>query len=64
VSLVSLLGVVVDEFLDVGLDESDFGEDLVCGGRPGEGFGAGLAWRVMMPNQVSIWLIQDDPTPG
>src|SRR3954453_15011400 len=21
-----------------------------------------MAWRVMMPNQVSIWLIQDEPT--
>jgi len=21
-----------------------------------------MDWRVMMPNQVSIWLIHDDPT--
>jgi hypothetical protein len=42
VILVCLLGVVVDEFLDVGLDELDFGEDLVGGGGPGEGCGVGV----------------------
>jgi hypothetical protein len=36
VILLALLGVVVDELLDVGLDELDLGEDLVGGGGPGE----------------------------
>jgi hypothetical protein len=31
-NLLSLLNVVVDEFLDAGLDESDLGQDLVGGG--------------------------------
>ena len=34
--LVSLLGVVVDGFLDVGLDELHVGQDLVGGGGPGD----------------------------
>jgi hypothetical protein len=39
VTLVGLLGVVVDELFDVGLDEADFGEDFVGGGGPFERFG-------------------------
>jgi hypothetical protein len=42
VILMSLLGVVVDELLDVGLDELHFGEDLVGGGGPFEGFWVGV----------------------
>jgi hypothetical protein len=34
VILLSLLAVVVDEFLDVGLDDADLGQDLVRGGGP------------------------------
>jgi hypothetical protein len=41
VILVSLLGVVIDEFFDAGLDELHFGEDLVGGGGPGEGLRVG-----------------------
>jgi len=37
-----LLSVVVDEFLDVGLDEADFGQDFVGGGGPGERFSVGI----------------------
>jgi hypothetical protein len=37
-----LLGVVVDEFLDVGLYELNFGENVVGGGRPCEGLGVGV----------------------
>lgn len=37
----SLLSVVVDELLDVGLGECDLGEDLVGGGGPGERLGGG-----------------------
>src|SRR5258705_8734870 len=40
--LFASLRVVVDEFLDVGLDESDLGEDFVGGRGPGEGFGVGI----------------------
>ena len=35
--LVSLLPVVVDEFLDVGLDEPNLGEDLIGGGGQAKG---------------------------
>jgi hypothetical protein len=45
----ALLGVVVDELLDVGLDELDLGEDLVGGGGPGERCGAGVPVRVQAP---------------
>jgi hypothetical protein len=37
-----LLSVVVDEFLDVGLDEPDLGQNLVGGGGPNERFGCGV----------------------
>src|SRR5512144_1597845 len=37
-----LLGVVVDELLDVGLDELGLGEDLVGGGGPCERSGVGV----------------------
>ena len=37
-----LLCVVVDEFLDVGLDKLNLGEDLVGGRGPGERFGCGV----------------------
>ena len=40
--LLSLLGVVVDEFLDVGLDEADLGQDFLGGGGPGEGCWVGV----------------------
>jgi hypothetical protein len=42
VTLLSLLAVVVDEFLDVGLDDADFGQDLVGSGGPGERPGVGV----------------------
>jgi hypothetical protein len=42
VMLVGLLGVVVDELPDAGLDELDLGEDLFGGGGPGEGLGVGV----------------------
>jgi hypothetical protein len=84
VTLLVLLAVVVDEFLDAGVDEADFGEDLAGGGGPGEGVGVDvpggdvvadlavraateakvprrMAWRVRTPNQVSIWLSQQEP---
>ena len=37
-----LLGVVVDEFLDVGLYELDLGKNVVGGGRPCERLGVGV----------------------
>ncbi|GAA5000610.1 hypothetical protein [Actinopolymorpha pittospori] len=37
-----LLGAVVHEFLDVGLDELDLGEGLLDCGGPGEGLGVGV----------------------
>jgi hypothetical protein len=42
----SLLRIVVDELLDVGLDELDLGEDLVGGGGPGERFGGAFRWSM------------------
>jgi hypothetical protein len=43
---VVLLRVVVDEILDVGLDEADFGEDLAGGRGPGERLNSALPnWR-------------------
>jgi hypothetical protein len=42
VILLYLLGIVVDEFADVGLGERDLGEDFVGGGGPGEGAGVGV----------------------
>ena len=36
--LSELLGVVVQQLLDVGLDEPDLGKDLVGRGGPDEGF--------------------------
>jgi hypothetical protein len=42
VILVSLLGVVVDEFLDADLDKLDLGEDLVGGGSPSERLRVGV----------------------
>lgn len=44
--LFRLLGVVVDEFFDVGVGEHDLGEDLVGGGGPGEGHGIGFQWVI------------------
>lgn len=38
--LIDLLSVVRDEFLDVGLDELDLGQDLAGGGGPLEWSGA------------------------
>ena len=37
-----LLGVVVQQLLDVGLDESDLGKDLVGRGGPDERFGVAV----------------------
>jgi hypothetical protein len=37
-----LLAVVIDEFFGVGLDDADFGQDLVGGGGPGEWLGIGV----------------------
>lgn len=42
VTLIGLLGVVVDESLDADLYELDFGEDLVGGGGPLERTGVGF----------------------
>jgi hypothetical protein len=53
----SLLGVVVDEFLDADLDEADLGEDFVGGGGPGEGLGG----CVPVGDVVPEW---PTPTPG
>src|ERR1051326_8896230 len=80
----SLPAVVVDQFLDTGLHESDLGQDLVGGRGPDERLRVGVPvgdvvtdlldqylhagegarridWRVMIPNQVSIWLTHDVP---
>jgi hypothetical protein len=84
VILLSLLWVVADELLDVGLYELDLDEDVVDGCRPYEGpevvsvvdvvadlldldghrneRAAGLAGNDA--NQVSIWLMHDEPTRG
>ena len=57
----SLLSVIVDEFLDVGLDEAHLGEDLVGGGGPDERFGA----RVPVCDVVAYLLDQNfDTTEG
>ncbi|MEQ7009274.1 hypothetical protein ABN028_24130 [Actinopolymorpha sp. B17G11] len=53
-TLMSLLGVVVHEFLDVGLDELNFGEDLVGCGGPGERLGVG----VPVLDVDAIWLMR------
>jgi len=42
VILLGLRGVVVDELLDGGLDELDFGQDLVGGGGPDKRLGVGV----------------------
>jgi hypothetical protein len=39
---VALLGVVVQQLLDVGLDESDLGKDFVGRGGPDERFGVAV----------------------
>jgi hypothetical protein len=46
VILFALLGVVVDELLDVGLDELDLGQDLVGGGGPDERFAVAFQWSM------------------
>src|SRR5437763_6528489 len=51
----SLHGVVVDELLDAGLDELDFGEDFVGRGGPGERPGV----RVPVVDVVADLLDQD-----
>jgi hypothetical protein len=57
----SLLSVIVDEFLDVGLDEAHLGEDLVGGGGPDERCGA----RVPMRDVVAYLVDQNfDTTEG
>jgi hypothetical protein len=38
----ALPGVVVQQLLDVGLDESDLGQDLVGSGGPDERFGVAI----------------------
>lgn len=50
----SLLGVVVHEFLDVGLDELNSCEDLVGCGGPGERLGVG----VPVLDVDAIWLMR------
>jgi hypothetical protein len=53
------VAVVVDEFPDVGGDDSDLGEDLVCGRGPGEGF------RVLVPGvDVVVDLLDQDADAG
>jgi hypothetical protein len=75
VILIPLLGVVVDEFLDVGLDEPDLGEDLVGGGGPDEGLRGGVPVRDVIADLLdhdldagegaaSDGLAGDDPEPG
>jgi hypothetical protein len=82
-SLLSLLRVVVDEFLDVGLYELTLArissavavqvngvawvfqrvvQSRICLIRTVTEVKVPrrMDWRVMMPNQVSIWLIHDD----
>ena len=60
-TLPSLLSVIVNEFLDVGLDEAHLGEDLVGGGGPDKRFGAG----VPMHDVVAYLVDQDfDTTEG
>ena len=51
----SLLSVIVDEFLDVGLDDAHLGEDLVGGGGPDERSGAGVLVR-----DVVAYLVDQD----
>ena len=65
-----LLGVVVDELFEVGLDELDFGEDLVRGGGPFERRGGGslpilnvpCAWRGLTAINESTGSFAVQPT--
>jgi hypothetical protein len=87
VILFALLRIVLDELPDVGLDQTDLGQDFLGNGGPDERLGAGVPvldvgadalderWLteanvprriaclvMMMPNQISIWFIQLEPT--
>ena len=53
-----LLRVVVDKFLDVGLDEANFRQDLVGGSSPGERFGVSIP----VGNVVAYLLDEDSDT--
>ena len=71
----SLLRVIVDELLNIGLDECDLGEDFAGGRGPGERFGGGVPVGDVVADlfhqdgdrgegAASDGLAGDDPEPG
>jgi hypothetical protein len=42
----ALLGVIVQQLLDAGLDESELGKDLVGGGGPDDGSALLFQWAM------------------